>query len=233
MKVFFKVEKLQFVSIQELPNSWTNQNYLDLLDLMDYDETSALAPKELKEMCLMSLSDNDPEAAAKIVLEYIFKNRLSKGQIDNLSNEILDEKMWEEYADLSMHEEFFNVTQLLYQAFNGIFPHPRAVMFRVKVTAISKEDLSVFNIFPEAPLIRLLVAGLSENTLIFRLFEEQVDGHEFLDAKDIIWQLTADKKAENELIFNVISSSYWFHDLKYITSYKGETHADVVSETNI
>ena len=233
MKVFFKVEKLQFVSIQELPNSWSNQNYLELLDLMEYGDTSTLAPMELKEMCLMSLTDNDPEDAAKIVLEYIFKDRLSKGQIDNLSNEILDEKMWEEYADLSMHEAFFNATQLLYQAYNGKFPHPKAVMFQVKVTANSKDDLSVFDDFPEAALIRLLVAGLSENTLIFRLFEEQVDGYEFKDAKDIIWQLTAEKKAENELVFTVISSSYWFHDLKHITSYEGETHADVVSETNM
>ena len=82
-------------------------------------------------------------------------------------------------------------------------------------------------------MIRLLVAGLSENTLIFRLFEEHVDGHEFKDAKDIIWQLTTEKHDEKELVFNVISSSYWFHDFKYVTSYEGETHADVVSETNI
>ena len=226
MKVYFKVEKLQFVSIQELPNSWSNQNYLELLDSMEYGDTSELAPKELKEMCLMSLTDNDPEDAAKIVLEYIFKDSLSKGQIDNLSNEILDEKMWEEYADLSMHEEFFNATQLLYQAYNGKFPHPQAVMFQVKVNANSKEDLSVFNDFPEASLIRLLVAGLSENTLIFRLFEEQVDGHEFKDAKDIIWQLTTEKHDEKELVFNVISSSYWFHDFKYVTTFEGTTHPD-------
>lgn len=224
----FTVEKLKFVSIQELPNSWNNQNYLNLLDLMEYGDTSELAQEDLKEMCLMSLTDNEPEDAAKIVLEYVFKDRLNKGQINNLSNEMLDEKMWEEYADLSLHEEFFNVSQLLYQAFNGTFPHPEAVTFQVKVTTNSIEGLSVFNDFPEAALIRLLVKGLPESTLIYRLFEEQVEGDEFNDAKDIIWQLSFEKVDEKELVFNVISSSYWFHDFKYVSTFEGVTHADKI-----
>ena len=228
MKTSFKVEKLNFNSIQELPNSWNNQNYSDLLDLMDSGDSSELAPEELKEFCLMSLADNEPEDAAKIVLEYVFKSRLSKGQIDNLSNEMLDEKMWEEYADMSMHEDFFNVNQLLYQAYNGKFPNPKAVMFDVKVTTNSEKDLSVFNNSPEASLIRLLVRGLSENTLIYRLFEEQVEGFEFKDAKDIIWQLTIEKKDEKVLVFNIISSSYWFHDFKHVNTFEGTTHADKI-----
>lgn len=228
MKVSFKVELLKFISIQELPNSWNDQNYMDLLDLMEYGDTTELAPEELKEMCLMSLTDNDPEDAAKLVLEYVFKDRLSKGQIDNLSNEMVEEKIWEEYADLSLHEEFFNVNQLLYEAYNGKFPYPDAITFQVKVTANSKEGISVFDDFPEASLIRLLVTGLPENTLIYRLFEEEVDGHEFKDAKDIIWQFTTEKQGEKELVFSIISSLYWFHDFKYVTSFEGETHADKI-----
>lgn len=228
MTSHFTVEKLKFVSIQELPNSWNNQNYLDLLDLMDYGDTSELGPEELKEICLMSLTDNDPEDAAKILLEYVFKGRLTKGQIDNLSNEMLDEKIWEEYADLALHEEFFNVNQLLYEAYNGKFPQPEAVKFKVKITDIDNEGFSILKNFPEAPLLRLLVSGMPENTLIFRLFEEQVAGEEFKDAKDIIWQLKIDSVSENERLVEVISSSYWFHDFKYITSFEGKTHADEI-----
>lgn len=226
MKTSFTVEILKFTSIQVLPNSWNNQNYIDLLNLMEFGDTSEIAPNELKEMCLMSLTDNEPEDAAKLVMEYVFENRLTKGQIDNLSNEMLDEKIWEEYADLSMHEEFFNVNQLLYEAFNGKFPQPEAVSFKAKITTTDKDGFSVFNTFPEASLLRLLVSGMPENTLIFRLFEEQVAGDSFTDAKDIIWQLKIDTLDDKERIVEVISSSYWFHDLKYITSFEGETHAD-------
>tara|TARA_R110002096_G_scaffold341990_1_gene534889 strand:+ start:3306 stop:3545 length:240 start_codon:yes stop_codon:yes gene_type:complete len=79
MKTLFKVEKLKFDSIQELPNAWNNQNYLDLMDLMDFGDTSEIAPEELKEFCLMSLADNEPEDAAKTVLKYIFKDNAKNG----------------------------------------------------------------------------------------------------------------------------------------------------------
>ena len=226
MKSQFKVERLNFKIIQELPNAWSDQDYKLLLEHMDYNDAANLAPEELREMCLMSLTDSEPEDAAKIVLEYVFKDRLTKGQIENLSNEILDEKMWEEYADLGLHEEFFDVNQILYQAYNGKFPQPDAVKFQVKVTAIQKDGLSIFEHFPEAPLIRLLVAGMPKNTLIFRLFEEQVDGEEFKDAKDIIWQLKSEKNGDQEIIFDAISSSYWFHDFKYVEDFEAESHAD-------
>lgn len=228
MKTIFTVKRLDFKTIHELPNSWSNQDYTNLLELMDYSDISELAPEELKEMCLMSLTDNEPEDAAKIVLAYVFKDRLTAGQVDNLSNEMLDEKMWEEYADLALHEDFFNVNQLLYQAFNGKFPQPDAVKFQVKVTTGQKDGVLVFEDFPEAPLIRLLVAGMPQNTLIFRLFEEQIDGEEFKDAKDIIWQLKSEKNSDHEMIFDIISSTYWFHDFKYVGNYEANTHGDEI-----
>ena len=226
MKSQFKVERLNFKTIQELPNSWSDQDYKLLLEIMDYGDAANLAPEELREMCLMSLTDNEPEDAAKIVLAYVFKDRLNKGQIENLSNEMLEEKIWEEYADLSLHEEFFNINQLLYEAYNGKFPQPDAVRFQVKVTTGQKDGLLVFEDFLEAPLIRLLVGGMPQNTLIFRLFEEQIDGEEFKDAKDIIWQLKSKKNGDQEIIFDIISSTYWFHDFKYVEDYEADTHAD-------
>jgi hypothetical protein len=122
MKIKFNIELLKSETISELPNAWSSENYRDLLELMEYGDTSDILEGDLKEMCLMSLSEYDPDEAAKYVLSYIFEGRLNSGQIHNLSHEMQDEKMWEEYADLFLHEEFFNVGQLLYQAFNGKFP---------------------------------------------------------------------------------------------------------------
>jgi hypothetical protein len=215
MKTLFKVERLDFRIIKELPNSWTSQNYIDLLEIMDYGNTTELAVDELKEMCMMSLTDNEPEDATKIVLEYIFNNRLTKGQIENLSNEMLNEKMWEEYADLSFHEDFFNAGQLLYETYNGKFPNPEALSFKIKVSTENSEDLSVFESQTEASLIRLLVKGMPQNTLINRLYDEQLEGETFNEAKDIIWQLKKEQLDNNSMIFSIISSLYWFKDLKY------------------
>lgn len=229
MNETFKVELLNFKTIHELPNSWAEQDYRQLLDMMDYGETSDLSPEELREMCLMSLTDNEPGDAAKIVLEYVFGDRLTRGQINNLSNEMQDEKMWEEYADLSLHEEFFKANQLLFEAFDGTFPLPAAVKFQVRLTAKDDSAFSIFKNFPEAPLTRLLVAGMPDNTLLFRLFDDQIIGSEFRDAKDIIWQLKMDHGQKGQLLFDVISSHYWFHDLKFLSDFEGDTHADKIA----
>jgi hypothetical protein len=223
----FTVEPQKFTAIDELPNAWNDQDYKELLQLMDFDDVAGIAPNELKEMCMMSLTDNEPAEAAKIVLEYIFRGRLTPGQIDNLSNEMLDEKMWEEYADLSLHEEFFNATQLLYEAFNGKFPHPEAVRFQVQVTANNAEDLEILQRRTEAPLIRLLVKGMPPNTLINRLFEDQLVGEEFKEAKDILWQFKMETKGKNILLFDIISSEYWFRDFKYAEDFEADTHPDI------
>ena len=206
MKKSFTVTRMSFKTISELPGYWTESKYLDLLELMDFDNPAGLDKAEIKDMCLMSLTDNEPEDAAKIVLTYVFGDKLNKGQIDNLSNEMLEEKLWEEYADLSLHEEFFAVHQLLYGAFEGTFPHAEAVSFQVK--------------------IRLLAGGLPDNTVINRLFDDKLEGEQFQEAKDILWQLNMTKNENNELIANVISSHYWFKDLKYVDGFEAETHAD-------
>jgi len=197
---------------------------------MEYGDTSDLSSQELKEMCLLSLSDNEPDEAAKIVLDYIFGERLNQGQIENISHEMVDEKMWEEYAEISMHEEFFNVTQILYEAYNGKFPHPEAVRFKIQVKSKEKVGLKVFEKDTETALIRLLVQGMPENTLIHRLFDEQLEGGDFGDAKDIIWQYKKETTEENSAIFEIISSTYWFHDLKYAEDFEAVLEVDAETD---
>ncbi len=226
MKKSFTVTRVSFKTIFELPGYWTETKYLDLLELMDFDNPTDLDKAEIKDMCLMSLTDNEPEDAAKIVLTYVFGDKLNKGQIDNLSNEMLEEKLWEEYADLSLHEEFFAVHQLLYDAFEGTFPHPEAVTFQVKIHEMAKNSLPIFEDYPEAPLVRLIAGGLPDNSVINRLFDDKLEGEKFQEAKDILWQLKLTKNDNNELIIDVISSHYWFKDLKYVDRFEAETHAD-------
>ena len=189
---------------------------------MDYGDTSGLNPNELKEMCLLSISDNEPEEAAKLILEYIFQDRLNAGQRDNISNEMVEEKIWEEYADLSMHEEFFSATQILFDAYNGKFPHPEAVVMQIEFTAKNPKSIAVFESEIEANLIRLITSGMPENKLIKRLFYDQLNGEDFPDVKDIIWQYKRTATEGDKLVYKIISSTYWFHDFKYIEEYEAE-----------
>lgn len=221
MKLQYTISPIKFETIEELPNGWNDDKFRELLDIMEYGDTSDLSSQELKEMCLLSLTDNDPDEAAKIVLEYVFGERLNQGQIDNISHEIINERMWEEYADLSLHEDLFNVTQILHKAYNGKFPHPEAVRLRTKISSKEKRGIELLLVKTEASLIRLLDQGMPENTLISRLFKEQLKGGDFEDAQHIIWQYKVQAEEEDSVVFELISSSYWLHDLKYAENFEG------------
>ncbi len=231
MKTIYNVVISKYSNIQELPGAWTNQMYLDILDQLEFGDTTEIALSDLKEMCMIAVTDNEPNEAAKIILDYIFKDRLNNGQKDNLSHEMIEEKIWEEYADLSMHEEFFNVAQFLYQAYNGKFPHPEAVKFQIAITGKKSSDLVIFKNQNEATLIRLIAKGMPDNALINRLYKDELIGESFEEAKDIIWQLKTLETQDNTIIFEAISSSYWFRDLKFVESFEGTTHSDAEDES--
>jgi hypothetical protein len=222
----FTVERLSFQHLPELPSAWTTDDYLALLTQLDYDNPAGIAPAELKDMCLMALSDLEPAAAAQLVLGYLFPNELSAGQIEQLSYQMPTEKLWEENPRMDLHEGFFNATQLLFEAYNGKFPHPQAVQFQVKVTAADAADLAVFDESPAAPLLRLLAPGLSDRALLNRLFGEQLAGPAFPEAATILWQLRPGEKTTTSVVFDVIGSDYWLEEFKYADTYEAATHAD-------
>ena len=216
----YTVERLSFQHLSELPAAWQNSDYLALLRQLSYDNPEAIAPAELKEMCQMALTDLEPAAAAQEVLTYLLADELKASQIEQLAHQMETEKLWEENPELRLHPAFFSATQLLYAAFNGKFPHPQAVEFRVKVAAPSAEDLAVFDPEPAAPLLRLLMGGLPDRALLHRLFSEQLAGGEFPSAPLILWQLTPSEKTATSVVFDVVSSDYWLEDFKYADTYE-------------
>lgn len=226
----FSVEVLSFKTIDELPNSWQKEDYLELLRKMDYDNPEQISDAELKEMALMSITDSESAEAAQVVLEYLFTDQLTTGQIENLAHQMLTEKLWEEYPELSLHQGFFKATQLLYAAYNGKFPRAEAVQFQMKVRANDTESLALFDEHAEAPLLRLIAQGMPDNSLLNRLFSDQLEGASFTEAKNIIWQLKVIKKEGTEITFDVVSSAYWLEDFKYADSYEAATHADSLQE---
>ncbi len=216
----YTVERLSFQHLAELPQAWQNADYLALLTQLNYANPEALPPAELKEMCQMALTDLEPAAAAQAVLTYLLADELTAGQLEQLAHQLETEKLWEENPELRLHPAFFNATQLLYTAYNGKFPHPQAVEFKVKVTAPSPEDLAVFDPEPAVPLLRLLMAGLTDRALLHRLFSEQLAGGEFPSAPLILWQLTPSEKTATSVVFDVVSSDYWLEEFKYADTYE-------------
>jgi hypothetical protein len=220
MKINFKVSPDHVKTIEKLPGAWSIDDYKKLLEIMDYGDTTGMTDAELEEMALLSLSDNETNDAAEIILEYLFKDQLNKGQRENLSHEMLNEHPWEEYSDLSMHETFFNAGQILYKAYNGKFPHPKAIHFNVTFSVKSSMMLDVFKEDTEEQVIRILAQGMPENTLLKRLFKDELAHGGLTDAANIIWQLKKVSQEETAITFDVLSSNRWFEDIKYVEDFE-------------
>lgn len=222
MKAHFTIEISNFKSIEVLPNNWTTEDYKAIMQTLNFGDVSKIAAADLKEMCYLCLADEAPEVAATVVLTHVFNERLNRNQIDQLSHEIQAENMWEEYADLSMHEEFFNVGQLLFNAYNGKFPHPQAVTFNVNIKTNQKNIQALLNTFSEIEIIRILTQAMPPNTLLKRLFGTELEGGVFDEAKNIIWQYKKLNDNNDTLSLEIISSSYFFQDLKFVDNFEAE-----------
>jgi len=216
----FTVERLSFQHLSALPNAWQNTDYLALLTQLDYDSPEAIAPAELKEMCQLAITDLEPAEAAEQVLGYLVADQLTKGQTEQLAHQMETEKLWEENPKLELHQHFFNATQLLYDAYNGKFPHPQAVEFKVKITAAAPADLALLDQNTPTTLLRLLAPGLSDRALLHRLFSDQLAGGEFPEAESILWQLTPSEKTDTSVVYDIISSDYWLEDFKFADTYE-------------
>lgn len=222
----FTVERLSFQHLSALPNAWQNTDYLALLTQLDYDSPEAIAPAELKEMCQLAITDLEPAEAAEQVLGYLVADQLTKGQTEQLAHQMETEKLWEENPKLELHQHFFNATQLLYDAYNGKFPHPQAVEFKVKITAAAPADLALLDQNTPTTLLRLLAPGLSDRALLHRLFSDQLAGGEFPEAESILWQLTPSEKTDTSVVYDIISSDYWLEDFKFADTYEATLPAE-------
>jgi len=184
MKYLVKI--IDVKSIDELEGAWSNDDFKELLARFEYPDADQLKATELKEYLFMAISDFEPNEAAAILLDYKLSDVLNEGQIDNLSHEMLRVKVSENYTDIQLHHDLFNINQLLYKAYNGKFPQARANIVQFEIT---DEQNTPVEITKETAL-KALSYGLSENNLIKRLLGDQLDGRTpFPEAEGIVWEL--------------------------------------------
>lgn len=185
-------------TVDELKNAWTKEDYIALLDKFGLEETDNSSLSELLELLAMAITDFEPEEAAAIVLDYKLSQQLNENQIEQISHEMLLDKISEEYADISLHHQLFNINQLLYKAYNGTFPNAKATVVEFEITP--NKDVTKENV------LKALNVTLTNNNVIKRLFSNQLAGkEEFDEADSIIWKL----EPSNENCYTLTTSEYW------------------------
>lgn len=185
-------------TVEEFEDAWTNADYIKLLELFGFPDAKDSKPTELKDLLFMAISDFDGPEAAAILLDYKLSEHLNEGQIGQMSHDMLLDKISEEYSDISLHHELFNINQLLHKAYNGTFPSAKATVIEFEITPNKEVNKEV--------VLKVLDQTLANNSVIKRLYADQLAGKEaFIEADDIVWELKA--KGDNSYILK--TSEYW------------------------
>jgi hypothetical protein len=199
----FQIKITSFKTLDQVADYWTTADYIQLLDLFGFPDAESAEEDSLRELLMMAITDYEPNEAAAIVLTYKLSEDLSKGQIEQISNDMLLDKIAEEYPEISLHATLFHVNQLLYKAFNGRFPNTKASQFECTITPLDKNKN--IEITKEA-MLKLLDGGLSDSNLINRLFGDKMTGNApFTEAESILW----DMQTSDRTNFKVLTSEYW------------------------
>ncbi|MCY2687985.1 hypothetical protein [Salinimicrobium sp. TH3] len=189
MKYIITIEEVQ--TVDEIKEFWTNEDYVQLLEKFDYPDADDTGRESLRELLFMAIADFEPSEAAGIVLQYKLGEKLTEGQIDQISNDMLMDKVCEEYPEMELQAPLFHINQLLFKAYNGKFPSSSATIIKC---LINFQDEPEKNLDKEM-ILRILNDGLSDRNIVKRLFEEQMKGNlEFPEAENIIWDLQNTEK---------------------------------------
>jgi hypothetical protein len=223
----YEVRVIRFDVLEQLDGAWVNDDFLALLDAMEYGDTATISSDELRDMCVLSLQDLEPRAAAALILRHKLGNLLSDGEIRNMSNEMLDEKLWEEHADMTLHEALFNIGSLLYLAFPLTCPEPDAVRVKLAVSAVNAPARAALSgTLSESFVVRLLGDGMDRNAVLHRRFGEQLVGSAFPEADKVIWTVCSQSAGEHAVEVEVVSSGYWLDALRDTLAYESHAYPD-------
>ena len=198
-------------TVEEIANYWQNQDYINLLEKFNFPDAKNVLPENLREMLNMAITDFEPNEAAEIVLTYKLSERLNDGQLSQISNDMLLDKVCEEYPEIDLHYDLFNINQLLYKAFNGKFPNAKATVVDFTIVSADGYDKEI----TKEIVLKSFNNGFSDRNLIKRLFTEQMSTNtEFVEAEAVLWELNK-KDSTN---FTLTTSAYWLKKEDFVES---------------
>lgn len=197
-----KIKIIETKSITEVESYWNNEDFKNLLIEFDFPDPETIKEENLKGMLHMAITDFEPSDAASILLTYKLGGKLNEGQIQSLSHEMIKDKVAEEYPEPSLHYDLFNINQFLYKAYNGTFPNTEATLLEFEV--LDDEGIDIGS--DREILTKIIAGGLRDNSLIKRLYSDQLDGSAaFEDAHKFIW--TIQNPTKNH--YQILTSNYW------------------------
>lgn len=207
IKAAFTIEKV--TSLSEIPNYWSKQDYFELLKSFDVPVANTLSEEECIEYLQMAVSEVKPNEAAQIMLTYKLSASLNEHQIEQISNDMLIDKISEEYPEIDLHCDLYSINQLLYKLYNGKFPNAKAIS--IEILAEIEDNTEILT---KEQILKYLMHMVSDRSIIKRLFADKL-AHDvpFEEADSIIWKLDHENNR-----YTLYTSEYWIADVEIIKS---------------
>ncbi len=223
----YRVGVDEFEELTELEQSWMPKDYVSILTSLDIADAGKIDVDELRDMTLFALQDLNPPDAAAVLLKYKVGTKLSGGQIRNYSIESQHDRLWEQSADLSLHQDMFAVASMLNSVNAMAFPIPDALRVTFSIQCDDASQLALFNDeMDRAILVRMISAGMNESAILNRLFGDQIATGKVADADSIIWQIAVEQPDPAKLQIQITSSAYWLRALRETESFEWDSGAD-------
>ena len=208
----YKIIIKRIDTVNEVEGYWSDDDLIQLLEKFNYPDGATAEKKNLPELLEMAISDYEPNEAAEIVLSYKLSEELNEGQIQQISHNMLIDKVCEEYPEILMQGRLFHTNQLLFKAYNGKFPNAKASVVHFSMTP---DENNTAKVLTKENVLKLLNNGLSDRNLIKRLFDDQMSQNIlFPEAEGIIWEL----KTDDNINYTLVTSENWINNEDLISA---------------
>ena len=130
-------------------------------------------------------------------------------------------------ADLSPIIAFFGSDQG--QMIVGLEVSARRALLDDAVEAASEDGRDILaRPLNESFVVRLLADGMDDDSVLHRLFEDQLKGRSFPEADNIVWIWEVDSSRAPAITIQVTSSGCWLDPLRGTKAYESSAHIDAV-----
>ena len=222
----YRVGVDEFKELSELEQSWMPKDYVSILTSLDIAGADKIDVDDLRDMTIFALQDLNPPDAAAVLLKYKVGTKLSTGQIRNYSIDSQHERLWEQSADLSLHQDMFAVASMLSSVNAMAFPVPDALRVSMSIQCDDASKLEFFNTeMDRAILVRMISSGMNDSAILNRLFGDQIATGEIADADSIIWQVAVEQLDSTKLRLQITSSAYWLKAIRETESFEWDSGA--------
>ncbi len=227
----FHVEVMELKKVYDMPGSWSEEDYRNLLNQLEIEDVEEISNEDLLDFLLMGLQDLELEESADLVLKYKLSDKITPGSRRNIIEDFLEgQRPWEEAADISLHAGIFAAGVLLNKTFPGTFGRPDMMKLTLSMRALTPEARKLLQSPPEAAFVtRLLADGMDEQSILERLFDDQLTSHSFPEADSIIWAAQYEEQSSPDggsTLLTVHSSEHWLEDMESISEFDSSAYND-------